>query len=82
VGYLQLKHNSRIIFDPTYPNIDQNASPTFEWTEFYGNVEEAISLDMHPPLGKDVDLHMMVAVTMRERKLPDTLVLDLSFLAT
>jgi hypothetical protein len=28
--------------------------------EFYGNVEEAIPPDMPPPLGKDVDLHMMV----------------------
>jgi hypothetical protein len=28
--------------------------------EFYGNVEEAISPNMPPPLGKDVDLRMMV----------------------
>jgi hypothetical protein len=28
--------------------------------EFYGNVEEAIPPDMPPPLGKDVDLRMMV----------------------
>jgi hypothetical protein len=28
--------------------------------EFYGNVEEAIPPDMPPPLGKDVDLCMMV----------------------
>jgi hypothetical protein len=60
MGYLQLKHNSQIIFDPTYPNIDQTAFPSFEWTEFYGNVEEAITPDMSPPLGKDVDLGMMV----------------------
>ncbi len=60
MGYLRLKHNSRLIFDPTYPGIDQNAFPSFEWTEFYGNVEEAIPPDMPPPLGKDVDLCMMV----------------------
>jgi hypothetical protein len=28
--------------------------------EFYGNAEEAIPPDMPPPLGKDVDLRMMV----------------------
>jgi hypothetical protein len=28
--------------------------------EFYGNVEEAIPPDMPPPLGKDIDLCMMV----------------------
>jgi hypothetical protein len=60
MGYLQLKHNSPLIFDPTYPDIDQTAFPSFDWTEFYGNVEEAIPPDMPPPLGKDVDLRMMV----------------------
>jgi hypothetical protein len=60
MGYLQLKHNSQLIFDPAYPDIDQTAFPSFEWTEFHGNVEEAIPPDMPPPLGKDVDLCMMV----------------------
>jgi hypothetical protein len=58
MGYLRLKHNSQLIFDPTYP--DQTTFPSFEWTEFYGNMEEAIPPDMPPPLGKDVDLRMMV----------------------
>jgi hypothetical protein len=60
MGYLRLKHNSRLIFDPTYPDIDLTAFPSFDWTEFYGNVEKAIPPDMPPPLGKDVDLCMMV----------------------
>ena len=60
MGYLRLKHNSRLIFDPTYPDIDLTAFPSFDWTEFYGDVEEAIPPDMPPPLGKDVDLRMMV----------------------
>jgi hypothetical protein len=38
MGYLKLKHNSQLIFDPTYPDIDRTAFPTFEWMEFYGNV--------------------------------------------
>jgi hypothetical protein len=60
MGYLQLKHNSRLIFDPTYPDIYLTAFPSFDWTEFYGNVEEAIPPDMPPPLSKDIDLRMMV----------------------
>jgi hypothetical protein len=60
MGYLQLKHNSRLIFDPTYPDIDLTAFPTYDWTEFYSNVEEAIPPDMPPPLGKDIDICMMV----------------------
>jgi hypothetical protein len=57
MGYLRLKHNS---LDPTYSDIDQTAFPSFEWMEFFGDVEEAIPPDMPPPLGKDVDLCMMV----------------------
>jgi hypothetical protein len=60
MGYLRLKHNSGLIFGPIYPNIDLTAFPSFDWTEFYGDVEEAIPPDMPPPLGKDVDLRMMV----------------------
>jgi hypothetical protein len=63
MGYLRLKHNSRLIFDPTYPDIDQTALPVYDWMEFYGVVEEAIPPDMPPPLGdKDIDLHMMVEI--------------------
>jgi hypothetical protein len=39
MGYLRLKHNSRLIFDPTYPNIDQTTFPMYDWAEFYGDVE-------------------------------------------
>jgi hypothetical protein len=60
MGYLQLKHNLRLIFDPTYPDIDLTVFLSFDWTEFYGNVEEAIPPDMPPPLGEDIDLCMMV----------------------
>jgi hypothetical protein len=60
MGYLRLKHNSRLIFDPTYPDIDHTTFPIYDWTEFYGDVDEAIPPDMPPPLGKDIDLRMMV----------------------
>jgi hypothetical protein len=60
MGYLHMKHNSQLIFDPTHPDIDLTAFPSFEWMEFYGVMEEAIPPDMPPPLGKDVDLCMMV----------------------
>jgi hypothetical protein len=60
MGYLQLKHNTRLVFDPTYPYINLDSFPTFDWTEFYGDVTEAIPTDMPKPLGKEVDLRMMV----------------------
>jgi hypothetical protein len=81
MGYLRLKHNSRLIFDPTYPDIDQTAFPSFEWMEFYSNVEGAIPPNMPTPLGKDVDLHMMVDSDHAGERGPDAPVLGLSFFA-
>ncbi len=68
MGYLQLKHNSQLIFDPKYPDIDQTAFPSFKWTEFYGNMEEEIPLNMPPSLGKDNDLRMMIDSDHAEEK--------------
>jgi hypothetical protein len=59
MGYLRLKHNSQLIFDLN-PDIDQTAFPSYDWTEFYSKVEEAIPPNMPSPLGKDVDIRMMV----------------------
>jgi hypothetical protein len=33
--------------------------PQLNWTKFYGDVEEAIPVNMPKPLGKDVDVCMM-----------------------
>jgi hypothetical protein len=33
--------------------------PQFNQTKFYGNIEEAIPVDMPEPLDKDVDVRMM-----------------------
>jgi hypothetical protein len=60
MGYLKNKHNTRLVFDPTYPDIDKGDFPKYDWTEFYGNAKELMPADMPPPLGKDVDLRMMV----------------------
>jgi hypothetical protein len=58
MGYLKQKHNSRLIFDPTYPNINVSSFPTYDWIKFYGDVQEAIPHDMPEPLGKDLDVRM------------------------
>ena len=34
--------------------------PIYDWTEFYGDAKELMPANMPPPLGKDVDLRMMV----------------------
>jgi hypothetical protein len=56
MSYLSQKHNTQLIFDPTYPKIDMGQFPQYNWTKFYGNVEEAIPVEMPGP---DLDVCMM-----------------------
>ena len=60
-GYLKRKHNSRMVFDPTYPNIRQGAFlDGKDWKDFYGDIKEAIPPDAPKPRGKEIDLTMFV----------------------
>jgi hypothetical protein len=60
MGYLQLKYNSQLIFDPTYPHFDDSTFQHHNWEEFYKDFQEAIPMNALPPLKKEVDLSMMV----------------------
>ena len=61
MGYLKWKHNSRLFFDPTYPDIDLDTfNDEAEWKTFYGDVTKAIPPNAPDPRGKSVDLRMWV----------------------
>jgi hypothetical protein len=62
MGYLWLKHNSQLIFDSTYPLIDDSTFQHHDWEEFYQDVQEAILTNAPSPLRKEVDLCMMVNI--------------------
>jgi hypothetical protein len=57
-AHVKVKHNSRMVFDPTYPSIDMSDFKQCDWKNFYGNVKEAIPPDAPEPRGKDVDLRL------------------------
>ena len=58
-AYLDKHHNSRLVFDPRIPSDDPR--PTIsDWTQFYGNVEEAIPSNAPAPRGKAVTLRCFV----------------------
>jgi hypothetical protein len=59
-SYLKKHHNSRIAFDPTYPEIDHQKFPRNDWRRFYDNVEELIPPNAPKPLGKPVILRIYV----------------------
>jgi hypothetical protein len=52
-AYLQGKHNSRNVFDPTYPEIDESKFLPNDWKNFYRDVKEAIPIDAPEPRGKE-----------------------------
>ena len=59
-NYLEKRHNARIAFDPSYPEIDMTSFKECDWSSFYGNVREALPPNAPEPRGKDIDLRMYV----------------------
>ena len=52
-AYLKKHENgARIVFDPKNPDIDERVfSPSADWRDFYGNVEEEMSPNVPEPNG-------------------------------
>jgi hypothetical protein len=59
-GFLQINHNLRMAYDPSYLTIDMAAFKPNGWKQFYGDVAEAIPSNAPEPRGKDIDLRMYV----------------------
>ena len=59
-AYLKKKHNTRMVFDPSYPMINEDNFPDHEWKNFYGEVKEAVPPNAPKPLGREVDLRLFV----------------------
>jgi hypothetical protein len=59
-AYLKQHHNSRIVLDPTYPNIEPSEFPKKDWTDFYGDVKETLPGNAPKPLGKEFLLRAYV----------------------
>jgi hypothetical protein len=59
-SYLKTKPNARLVFDPTYSDIDYDSFPQENWKDFYGDVSEAIPPNAPPPLGKPVEVRCYV----------------------
>ena len=55
-AYLKSKHNSRIVFDPTTPQITEGVFQKHTWVNFYGDISEAIPRNAPSPKGLAVRL--------------------------
>jgi hypothetical protein len=38
-AYLGLYHNARVVFDPTYPDVDMDTFIKTDWKSMYGDVK-------------------------------------------
>ena len=47
VGYLELRHHSKLAFNPSYLNIDHCIFWECDWTDFYEGEVEAIPSNAH-----------------------------------
>jgi hypothetical protein len=59
-GYLKIKYNSRMAFDPTVPYCNETSFQECDWKEFYGDVQEAIPSNAPEPRGESVHIRMYV----------------------
>jgi hypothetical protein len=59
-AYLDNKHNSRMVFDPTYAEVDMSSFKECDWREFYGDVSEPMPPNMPVPRGKEVEIRLYV----------------------
>jgi hypothetical protein len=59
-AFLKNKHNSTMVFDPSYPEIDEGVFVNCDWKDYYPGAKEQISPNAPEPRGKEVDLRMYV----------------------
>jgi hypothetical protein len=55
-AHLANNHSTRVVFDPTYLVIEEDAFFKADWKSMYGDVKEVLSPYAPLPLGKEVDL--------------------------
>jgi hypothetical protein len=60
-SYLSLHHNARVVFDPTYPDVDIHAFIKTDLKPMYGDVKEAVQPNAPATRGKAIDLNLFVA---------------------
>ena len=52
-SYLKNHHNSRLVLDPMYPDIDMEKFERKNWKQFYGYLKELIPSNVPTSIGKE-----------------------------
>ena len=59
-AYLKRHHNSRIVMDPSYPEVDEEAFQKYDWNNFYREVKEEVPSNAPRPIGKEFIMRAFV----------------------
>jgi hypothetical protein len=59
-SYLSLHHNARVVFDPTYPDVNMCAFIKTDGKPMYGDVKEVIPLSAPVTREKSIDFRLFV----------------------
>ena len=68
-AYLKIHHNARIVFDPSYPEIDNEAFGERNWSSMYGNEKELIPSNAPKALGSEFIIRAYVDASFAGCKL-------------
>ena len=60
MDFMSQKYNSRLAYDPSYPDIDHSVFKKCDWKEFYQNVKEEIPVNAQETREKEVDILSIV----------------------
>ena len=52
-AYLKCHHSARLVFDPSYPDINHDDFPRKDWSGFYGEEKETLPLNAPSSKGKE-----------------------------
>ena len=55
-------HSSRLVLDPSYPDIDLDKFPRYNWKQFYGDVEEVLPNNAPKSVGQEFIIRTFVDV--------------------
>jgi hypothetical protein len=59
-AYLKAHDRSKLVFDPSTPNIDAQRFIKYDWEDFYRGAKEAIPPNMPEPRGRAAEIHAFV----------------------
>ena len=69
-AYLKLHHNSRLVMNLTYPDIDEHEIfKKRNWNQFYGRTKEDVPGSIPRPLGKELIIRAFVDADFSGEKL-------------